>query len=231
MKTLGLFVKYPLAGQVKTRLAGEIGDDNACRLYTAFVADLTERFRSYPSGRCLGYAPDSEAARCYFEQLACTEFSVWPQPASGLGDRMLAFFSDHLPSQDDRAVLIGSDSPTLPIEAVDAAFRQLDDSDLVLGPAADGGYYLIGMRHPVRDVFQGISWSEPSVLRATVEQIQSRQLRLTLLPVWYDVDSGTDLEMLRGHLAAAHAIGADWHAPASWQVIQELDESRSRMKP
>jgi hypothetical protein len=222
MYTLGLFVKHPVPGQVKTRLAGALGDDAATRLYVAFVADILARFRSFPGRRSLGFTPDEPAARAAFDALGRGAYQLWAQPSSDLGSRMFAFFRDHLRNPGDRAVLIGSDSPTLPFHFVDKAFQSLRDHDLVLGPAADGGYYLIGMTAPAKNVFDGIPWSEPTVLLKTAERISELKLRCALLPLWYDVDSHADVYLLRGHLAAMAASGEGLDCPATWEVLQGL---------
>jgi rSAM/selenodomain-associated transferase 1 len=223
MHTLGLFVKHPTAGEVKTRLAGEVGVDQAAKLYAAFLRDLIDRFRRFPAERRLGFTPDEPAARSYFERLAAADYRLWPQPARDLGERLRAFFRDHVRNRDDRAVVIGSDSPTLPSDYVRDAFERLDAVDVILGPAADGGYYLLGMRYPPAEVFRGISWSEATVLEETVERLRDRRRTFSLLPVWYDVDSPEDLRMLRGHLAAMSASGAGHDCPATWSALIRAD--------
>ncbi len=226
MQTLGLFVKHPAPGRVKTRLAATLGNDASARLYAAFVTDLIERFRAFPVSRCLGFTPDDAKAQRYFQSLAGRDYQLWPQPDEDLGRRMFTFFQERLRTIGDRAVLIGSDSPSLPSQLVADAFQALDQADIVLGPAADGGYYLVGMNHPVKEIFDEISWSEPTVLLRTLDRIAARHWKLALLPVWYDVDSCADLGMLRGHLAAMTLAGTDPICPATRQVLEEMASGR-----
>jgi rSAM/selenodomain-associated transferase 1 len=222
MQTLGLFVKHPLPGRVKTRLATTVGEEPACQLYAAFLTDLTERFRKLPVRRFLGYAPADADTAAYFHQIGKDDYHLWPQPETDLGERMFAFFADHLRHPGDCAVLIGSDSPTLPESYVTTAFQLLEHAEVVLGPAADGGYYLVGMTHPANDIFQDIAWSEPTVLQRTTERISAMSLKLAILPVWYDVDALADLQLLRGHLAAMDASGIAHGCPETSRWLQSF---------
>lgn len=199
---LGIFAKQPIAGTVKTRLAGAIGSDAAARLYAAFVDDLIVAHRETADARLLGFSPDSPDAREWANDVAGSAFQVWPQPAGHLGKRMHSFFADAFESGSTRAVLIGSDSPNLPVEYVDDAFAMLLDRDVVVGPAVDGGYYLIGQRTECRDLFSEVEWSSGRVLEQTLANVQSCNASLSLLPVWYDIDTIDDARMLHAHLRA-----------------------------
>jgi len=221
MNVFGLFAKQPQAGTVKTRLAKSIGDAAAADLYAAFIADLIERFRNTADRRLLGYAPANAAAREFFQNAAQNDYTLWPQPDVDLGGRMAAFFHHAFQSGADRVVLIGSDSPTLPTEFVRRAFDELHQADCVLGPAGDGGYYLIGLRRELPRVFHDITWSGPAVLRQTVERLQSEAATLKLLPLWYDVDCSDDVEFLRGHLAALQAVGKGGCAPRTAAFLEQ----------
>ena len=207
MNVLGLFARHPVAGEVKTRLAAETGRDRAAQLYAAFVGDLTERFRATADRRVVCYTPAAAAASEYFAASAGEAYELWPQPEGSLGERMQRFFEEMLKRPEDRAVLIGSDSPTLPREFVARAFELLAVHDCVLGPATDGGYYLVGQSACARPIFDRVDWSTSHVLTQTVDRVERAGARLALLPPWYDVDSPGDVEMLRGHVAAMRAAG------------------------
>ena len=218
---LGLFVKHPVAGQVKTRLAADLGDQRAANLYAAFVADLLARFRRCGHRRVLCYAPSNSEARDYFTQLATDDYELWPQPDGNLGDRMAAFFhhfgddaatqregTGHPVDEDgQRLVLIGSDSPTLPCEIIESAFSLLEKCDCVLGPATDGGYYLIGQRGRGEALFDDIDWSRHRVLEQTLDRVVESGVRLRLTTPWYDIDTFSDLHLLRVHLRAIRLSG------------------------
>ncbi len=123
---------------------------------------------------------------------------------------------------DCRAVLIGTDSPTLPVEFVQQAFEMLHEVDCVLGPATDGGYYLIGLRRPAPALFDHVAWSGPNVLRQTVQRIATAGLTLGLLAPWYDIDTLADLQMLAGHIRAMTHAGQTQPCPMTAAVLREL---------
>ncbi len=208
MRVLGMFAKQPIPGAVKTRLAAEIGIPNATEFCEAALRDLRDRCAVLGDARTLGYSPDTDTARAYFLNLAASAFDLWPQPAGDLGGRIDAFFNHalaHGPAGDVQAVLIGSDSPNLPTDLINAAFRALENRDVVLGPATDGGYYLIGLRRQVAGWLSNVRWSTAQALRDTVDAATNARLSLGILPPWYDIDTASDLLTLEGHLAALRA--------------------------
>jgi rSAM/selenodomain-associated transferase 1 len=199
---LGIFVRHPVPGVVKTRLAAELGGNRAAEIYAAFITDIVDRFREITAERRLCFCPDSPEARGHFEAVAGLDYQLWPQPDADLGTSMQRFFEVHIRGAGDRAVVIGSDSPTMPGDLVQQAFASLNEADCVLGPATDGGFYLIGMRSRTWPVFSGVEWSTPRVLDQVIGRIKELGARLALLPPWYDVDTPDDLRMLVGHLQA-----------------------------
>lgn len=237
MQTLGIFVKQPTPGRVKTRLGQEIGDAQAATLYAAFQEDLFTRFCQLNHSCIVAYAP-IDAERFFKEhlrRLSRTSTDVcrlWPQPQRSLGERLAQFFADHLGAGP--VVVIGSDSPTLPTSLIEQAFDLLTHTDAVIGPAVDGGYYLIGLRVPMLEVFDGIDWSTATVLQQTVQKVHELQASLAVLAPWYDVDSLEDLQFLYGHLQAmrvAHSSAGDaalGFPRKTFQVVESLlrDEHR-----
>lgn len=209
----GLFAKQPIPGKVKTRLADAIGPDAAAELYDAFLTDLANRFAQVADRRILGYSPATAASTRFFQFLSAGRYDLWAQPDASLGRRMQQFFIEMLPPEhtiephETAVVLIGSDSPTLPRSLVADAFAALHTADCVIGPATDGGYYLIGLRRWTHGLFDHIDWGASRVLDQTVANLNAHNFRLQLLPPWYDVDTPDDLQTLRGHLAALRAAG------------------------
>ncbi len=169
--------------------------------------------------RFLCFTPDDRKSRRYFEELAGNEFQLWPQPDGDLGTRMQRFFDEHLRVADDRVVVIGSDSPTLPREHLERAFDDLSRVDCAVGPATDGGYYLIGMTGRVWPVFSDMAWSNAGVLDQTVSRLVGLGARLALLPVWYDVDTPDDWRMTAGHIRALDACGSPINLEATRQCL------------
>lgn len=205
MRVLGLFAKEPRAGQVKTRLAEQIGVDLAKEFYTASLLDLTDRFGLTGDRRILGYSPDSAEARQTFTSISAGRYTLWPQPTTSLGDRIEAFFDMAMRGCTScwmHVVLIGTDSPNLPSEFVATAFHMLEDRDVVLGPATDGGYYLIGLRVHAAGWLHKVRWSTSTTLADTVAAVEQQGWSLGLLSPWYDIDVPSDLVTLAGHLAA-----------------------------
>src|SRR5262249_45720722 len=147
----------------------------------------------------LAYSPAHE--REFFESWTKSGFKLYPQSEGDLGRRMADFFEQHL-ARSGRVVLVGTDSPTMPIEFVERAFEALSDADIVIGPACDGGYYLIGCRPPIpAPIFEGLAWGEATVLGQTLDRLHGDR-RLKLLPPWYDVDTLADLDILANHVRA-----------------------------
>jgi rSAM/selenodomain-associated transferase 1 len=211
MRVLGLFAKQPLPGQVKTRLAAAISPAGAARVARAFLDDLLDRLTVVAAQRLLAFAPPE--AESFFASLARGRFALTPQAGGDLGRRLAAFFADQIRAGAERTVVLGTDSPTLPLDHVEQAFRELEHADVVLGPATDGGYYLVGCARRLPPIFDGIAWGTPRVLADTVARLAAPHWRLALLPPWYDVDTLDDWQALRGHLAALRRAGLDPGVP------------------
>src|SRR5262249_29376397 len=141
-RTLGVFAKRPDSGAVKTRLAAASSPEWAADVAAAFLHDVLDRLAAVDARRVLAFAPPD--ARTYFAEAVRGRFDLTPQRDGHLCRRMAAFFQEQLAAGADRVVLVGTDSPTLPVSFVEEAFGGLEHADLVLGPATDGGYYLIG---------------------------------------------------------------------------------------
>ena len=137
-----VFVRYPMAGQVKTRLAESIGPESAAQLYRCFVADILDKMIGGLWKTEVHFTP---AERGWdFQNWLGDEYRYVPQQGADLGERMVRAFEDFFDRGTRRAVLIGADLPDLPAEFIRRGFEELDENDIVLGPSADGGYYLIG---------------------------------------------------------------------------------------
>ncbi len=198
---LVLMAKEPRPGEVKTRLAPELGVDGAARLYAAFLDDLVERLATITDvERVLAVWPPRPDAAWLDRHRA--RFTCVAQRGGGLGARMAAVVADALERDRCAAVVVlGSDVPTLPIEHLRTGFAELaSGADAVLGPNPDGGYYSIGLTRFVPAAFE-VPMSTPHVLAATRAALESAGARVALLPPWYDVDVPGDLARLRLELA------------------------------
>ncbi len=210
-RILGLFAKWPQAGHVKTRLAANTSQTWAAAVARAFLQDLIERLSAVSARRLLAFAPAS--AGPLFAELVHGRFALMPQAEGDLGRRLACFMAEQLTAGADSVAVVGSDSPTLPLSYVEQAFAALEHADVVLGPATDGGYYLVGCAGSLPPIFEGIAWGEPTVLAETVARLATSSCRLALLPPWYDVDTLDDWRMLRGHIAAMRRVGMDPAVP------------------
>jgi rSAM/selenodomain-associated transferase 1 len=219
-RVLALFAKYPQAGQVKTRLAAQLSPDAAVRIAEALLLDSVERLACFDALRALVFTPSD--ALDYFAKIANGRFKLLPQSPGDLGQRMRACFEQCLGWGAESVVTVGSDSPTLPLEFIERAFAALEKADVVLGPATDGGYYLIGCRRLLPQLFDGIAWGTSRVLVETITRFGREDGRLAMLPPWYDIDTLEHCHMLRGHVAGLRRAGLDPGIPHTERQLQSL---------
>ena len=202
---LGLFAKYWEAGKVKTRLAATVGPEKAAGIYCHFVETLLARLDACDAQKCLSYAPPTREKE--FRKVAPNGWGLDPQAEGDLGDRMRAFFSRRFDEGFHRVVLLGSDSPQLPLDSIQQAFQLLRKNDVVLGPTEDGGYWLIGAAGGVPEIFDAIPWSTPLVWQSTLDALQAAGHSYGVLPVCYDVDERDNLQRLLSDLKSQ--LGSD----------------------
>src|SRR5260221_505907 len=190
-----LMLKYPQAGGVKTRLVPALGAQRAGELYRALVRHtLNEVERLTPHEQIavevrIAGAPDAEAARDWLGK----GLRLLPQGEGGLGQRMERAVCNAFAEGSSRVVVIGADCPELTPDHLHAAFRALESTDVVLGPAADGGYYLIGMRAFLPELFRGIEWSSALVMEQTLAAARGAGAGFQLLETLHDLDRPEDL--------------------------------------
>ena len=189
-----LFVKAPRPGRVKTRLTGALDPYRVCRLYQCFVEDLFCRLQSAGHPLQIHYHP--AFARRSMEAWLGRGHHFQPQAGAHLGRRMANAFDLLFNAGWQRGVLVGGDLPDLPGEFIHEAFTALKTRDAVIGPAQDGGYYLIGFNAPGYEagVFQGISWGTPAVFGQSLGRLRDAGRRVHLLPAWRDIDDEQDLQ-------------------------------------
>lgn len=192
---LAVMCKQPQHGRVKTRIAAELGEDVATELYRCALADTLALASSIEgAAHVLSYAPPTLDSRRYFEQTV-PSFGLIAQRGATLGERITGTLGDLLKSYSP-VVLIGSDSPDLPADLITNAFGALRTTDLVLGPATDGGYYLVGLNAMCCTLFERIDWSTALVAQQTLERAVEAGLRTVSLPIWHDLDTVEDLNAM-----------------------------------
>jgi len=227
----GIFAKQPVPGRVKTRLAQEYGDEFAAEAHEAMLFDAinawgSDRYLAPGGRRVVVYSPSD--AGPWFDARTPEAFALQPQVEGDLGERMASFFSGEFEEGAQKVILIGSDSPTLDPSNVISAFLCLDQKDVVIGPATDGGYYLIGCRPPLPPLFENIDWSTPHVLTQTLDRLAGSDRSLAVLPPWYDIDTPDDWRMLAGHVRALRAAGMDPQLPRVEQLLPRVVPPSSR---
>lgn len=196
-----IFAKAPIPGQVKTRLCPPLTPDEAATLHGSFVLDTLERSKTavtklrLPMDRYLACAPD--ASHVFFKIMEERHgVRVLDQVGENLGARMTQVFTSTFARGYKQVLIIGTDVPSLPLTHYRQALVLLTTHDLVLGPAHDGGYYLIGLTRAIPDLFAGIPWSTDQVLALTKQKAQALGLKTALLPEWCDIDTIEDLRSL-----------------------------------
>ncbi len=198
---LALFAKAPLPGQVKTRLCPPLSFSEAASLYEAMLLDILDQHASLEGAkRVLWFTPPEAAS--WFERTTPPGYRLRPQQGPDLAARMQRLFRAHAQEGYGRIVLRGTDSPTLPLERVSSAFEALERIDLVLCPDRDGGYNLIGLRHPCDELFE-LELSTAQVLERTVARASEAGLCVEILPPHQDVDTAQDLMRIRDELSEA----------------------------
>jgi uncharacterized protein len=217
---IGIMCKAPQPGRSKTRLAKAVGVVAASELSACFLRDVAAAIEAVPQAlgrRGYGvYAP--AGAEHIMRQLFPAGFGLLLQAGDDLGYVLFGATRALLDAGHDCVLLVNGDSPTLPtgflVQAIEA-LREPGDR-MVLGPASDGGYYLVGLKRPHRHLFTQIAWGTDTVARSTWERAAEVGLATTLLPEWYDVDDIETLRWLQDELAGhSTRFRAGGFAPAS----------------
>jgi uncharacterized protein len=205
---LVIMARYPEPGKTKTRLGRTIGNDRAVSLYQAFLTDLAQRFACQTYDMHWAYTPPEANFPAYIAALAppyAQHMACFPQQGAGLGARLHHVFIEMHKRGFERTIVIGSDSPHISLATVANACKALDNADVVLGPAEDGGYYLIAMRQP-HNVFTGIPMSTSVVRQMTIELAHRQGLFVRLLQPLLDIDELSDLLCLAELLQEDHIL-------------------------
>ena len=204
---LCIMAKAPASGYVKTRLCPPLSLEEAAQLYQCFLEEKIAQVRSVQGVEpVVAYAPVNAAAT--FEALA-PGLTLVAQRGGDLTSRLVSVLERLFASGFDAAIVIDSDTPTLPSALLQSAVTHLAsrEHDLVLGPSEDGGYYLIGLSRIDRALFEDMPWSTPTVFEETLSRARHLRLRVVQLAPWYDVDTGADLARLMSELDAGGGKG------------------------
>jgi rSAM/selenodomain-associated transferase 1 len=190
-----IFAKPPVAGRVKTRLAAALGSERAAALARAFLDDTIATVRALPW---------AQVALASTEPVP-SDLPVLLQGDGDLGERIERVLRAAL-ELAPFAVAIGADAPALPPRLLEAARAALGRADAVIGPADDGGFYLLGLRACPEGLLADLPWSAPDTFARTVGRLRERRGRVEVLEPWFDVDRPEDLEKLRDLLRSGEIV-------------------------
>lgn len=214
-----IFAKPPIAGLSKTRLATHLGHERAAKLAAAFLRDTVATARRLANVKLiLAITSPWERYEAVDPALAAElgDLPRWTQVEGDLGARMEWALRRGL-AEADRAVILGADSPALPLDHLESALRNLDDADCVFGPALDGGYYLIGVRRCPEGCLANLPWSQSHTLQASIAQLFHHGFRPTVAPSFFDIDTHADLHTFTEGVAAGL-----WRAPHTEATLAAL---------
>jgi rSAM/selenodomain-associated transferase 1 len=232
---LAVMTKVPRAGQVKTRLSPPLTPEEAATLNICFLRDTSAAIAAAGAGaRGIGCYTPIGAEEAYRDILP-PSFQVIAQRGGTFAERLIFAAEDLLAIGFASVCLINSDSPTVPASVFAGATEILSAPNdcVVLGPADDGGYYLIGLKQAHRRLFEGIDWSTDRVLEQTLERAAELRLDVRLLPAGYDVDDRATLRRLCHDLLGPNEVTEKNAAPATQQFLREIiaREGRARIWP
>jgi hypothetical protein len=199
MNSIVIFARAPERGKVKTRLAAQIGDEAAAKLYAAMLQDTLavaeNADRETKSEVVLCYTPNDAFAPGHYSLSNFWRGANLLQNGDDLGEKMRHAAQNRFSHGANRVVIIGSDKPDLEVSTLRAAFEELENHDLVFGPALDGGFYLIGIRAPFAEsLFAGVIWSHDLTLQVVLNNARHLNLSVALLQEGADVDEASDLQ-------------------------------------
>ncbi|MFO1126888.1 MAG: TIGR04282 family arsenosugar biosynthesis glycosyltransferase [Rhodospirillales bacterium] len=235
---LGIMCKAPVEGECKTRLCPPLLPHEAAALSRSFIADVARVVAEVASRTsATGIAIHTPVPERALEGLLPEGFATLEQRGTNLGERLLNVSRDLFGAGFTGICLINADSPTIPASLLEMAVTHLrkPGDRFVIGPAIDGGYYLIGLKHPHAQVFEGVSWGGSRVLAETLGRMAGIPIPVTLLPLWYDVDELCTLQLLihelfgRGVPLHGGALAAS-PAPRTRSVIRALLQAEDAVR-
>ena len=197
---LVVMLKAPVAGKVKTRLVPPLTSKDAAKLYRCFIQDTFNLIGILNNIDIIAaYTPLNFTSK--IKKIVSSKTITIPQKGKDIGERLENIFSLLFFAGYKKITIMGADSPDLPIKYIEKSFALLKGKkELVLGPAKDGGYYLIAMSRECKEIFKGIPWSTYAVFSKTLEKAKNIGFQSVILPEWYDIDNINDLHLIRNNL-------------------------------
>ncbi len=217
-----VFCREPVPGEAKTRLIGHLSRAQAAALAGAFIADALAKSASLAPSKLViaGSGSGDATQRPYFRKLARHYHAhLVDQGHGSLGHRMQRALR---PFADEGALLIGTDTPSVPKAIVARCMKLVQLRHVVIAPSLDGGYWAVGAHGPIPPIFSGIRWGSSGVFAATIERLRRAHLPFALGPAWYDVDRWSDVILLGAHLARLGQGRRPHPCSATARLLQRL---------
>ena len=213
---LGVFMKAPVPGKCKTRLCPPLTDSEAASLYEAFCQDVLAIARKTAKEVRIIYDPSPDFPTPHWTTM---NHRFFLQNGNDLGERLQNAFNSFFSAGYSRVIMIGSDAPTLSPDILTEAFELLNQNEAVIGPATDGGYYLVGLSKLNHKLFEDIPWSTDQVMAVTQQRLDQSKIKAGYLPIQSDVDTKDDLARLIDELKR----GPTTLAPATRLAVSKLN--------
>lgn len=214
-----IMAKVPRAGNVKTRLQPFLSAEQCVLLSEAFLEDAIEKAKKCADKIIIAFSPADE--REYFDKFGDKNLILVEQKGADLGEKMFNAFQFALSQNSDSVVMIGTDSPTFPADYIEQAFEFLElETDAVLGKTSDGGFYLLGLRKLIKEIFENVAWSSSETFEQTYRNIMNSDLHLREVPSWFDVDEKDDLLKLQEQFL--YSQNAQKRAPKTLETLNEI---------
>ncbi len=187
-----LFLKEPVVGKVKTRLGAVLGMEKATEIYKKFILYLSKKNLNHNYEVHVYYSETQNPL--WLKEVFSNRTHFHPQIGGNLGQRLSNAINSQFKTSNAKLVILGGDSPDLPLEYINNAFASFKTHDICIGPSHDGGYYLIGLGHPIPEIFENISWGENTVFKETLDICEKLNKPAYILPKWWDVDTVEDYQ-------------------------------------
>ena len=214
-----VYSRYPEPGVVKTRLIPSLSAKGAATVHTCCLRTTWARWQNVIDEDVVLVGTPDERSEGFASLLECRDgLKVWDQGPGDLGQRLTRGFDRAFGVGYTSVVAIGTDSPTLPESHMLGAFEALAEYDVALGPAEDGGYYLIGLNRFEPGLFRDVTWGSDTVLSTTLANVRKLGLSVGLLRPWYDVDTPADVDRLRRELRTRSEL-----CPSEQELLRSLD--------
>ena len=216
-----IMTKIPSAGNVKMRLQPFLSAGECAALSEAFLLDAVTKAKTVCDNAILAYSPPEKIDD--LRRITPAQSVFLEQTGKDLGEKMSNAFEFAFAQKMDSVVMIGTDSPTFPADYIEQAFEFLEmETDTVLGKSEDGGFYLLGLRKPEREIFKNVLWSSPETFEQLYKNIKNLNLHLREVPSWYDVDEKMDFETLQNEIL--YSSNAQRRAPETYALIKRWEK-------